>query len=182
MASEASTVVFPKAKPNKQTMVRLLQLEWELRESETAGMISVWSFINLSPRDTENPYLWCDIPSVYRKAIDIALFRYEILKVASIDTVQKGGQKEHIICASINLAYTDKILAGFFDDALAPPDLQGRFDSFNKWIRTEFHVGKHDPDDVSAWELLNPNVDLASGSIEDLGDVASFIASVKVCI
>jgi hypothetical protein len=182
MTSEASTVVFPKAKPNKQILIRILQLEWELRESKTAEMISVWGFINLVKRDAQNPYFWCDIPSIYRKAIDIALFRYEILKIASTDTVQEGGQKEHIICASINLAYMDKILASFFDDALEPPDLQGRFESFNKWIRTEFHVGKHDPDDVSAWGLLNPNVDLESGSIEDLGDVASVIASVKACI
>jgi hypothetical protein len=103
MTSEALTVVFPKAKPNKQILIRILQLDWVLRKSKMAEMISVWGFIR-------------------------------------------------------------------------------RFDSFNKWICMEFHVGKHDPDDVSAWELLNPNADLASSAIEDLGDVSSFIAFVKTCI
>jgi hypothetical protein len=179
MTSEASIVVFPKVKPTKQILIRIQQLEWELRESKTVGMLAVWGFINLAKRSTENPYYWCDIPIAYRKAVNIALLRYEILKIASFDTVSKGGQKEHIVCAMIHLAYLDKMLAGFFDDALESPELEGRFNSFDKWIRTEFHVGKHSPDDVSVWELLNPNIDLGVGAIKDLGNVLNSIASPK---
>lgn len=175
MAPSSTFVTFPKTKANKHAIQRILQLEWELAASTTAGMIEVSGFINLVPRTEENPYPWCEVPMTYRKPLGIALFRYEILKIAAMDTVAQGGNKEHIDSANINLVYMDKILTRFFDDAKGSVDLVGRYDTFVKWIRTEFYVRKHNPDDVSAWELLNPNIDLALGTIEDLGMILLLI-------
>lgn len=173
-------VTFPKSKLTKTLLGRIVQLEFELSPSETIGMMTVSAFINLMPRNDNNPYPWCEIPMLYHKALEIAIFRYEILKIAATDNVAQGGNKVHILCANLNLAYMDRILSRLFKDARAQPgsiNVNWRHEQFDEWTCTEFHVRKHSPDDISAWKLLHPGVSLTLGAIDALGFVTLILFS-----
>jgi hypothetical protein len=171
-----SLVAFPKSKPSKTLLRDILQLDYLLYESKKDKFTDVWAFINLLPVDKTNPYPWCKIPTVYAKGVGIAIFRYEMLKIVASDTVSRGGNLRHITCAQLHLGYMDKVLSRFFKAAKAKGDnidVTWRDNSFDEWIRTEFHVRKHTPDDIATWQLLYPETNLSRGPIDALGMILS---------
>jgi hypothetical protein len=171
MAS-TSSILFPKAKPGRILLDKILQLDYLLRKSKKDRFIDVWAFINLRPKDKENPYFWCTIPIVYTRGVGVAIFRYQVLKIAVSDTILRGGNQDHILYAQIHLKYMDVVLSRFFKAAQTAGDdmaVTWRNGPFDEWIRTEFHVRKHTPEDVETWKLLHPNISLTEGLIDFLG-------------
>lgn len=174
-------VAFPSKKPSKLQLANITQIEYMIykRDEDNDQILHTSAYNNRRPitysdESEPNPYPWRQIPLAYAHPISIALYRLEILKIAANDTVNNGGNRNHIDTASINLHYLDMVLDRLWfnsNSALQANRMNGnwRCDVFDRWLRAEFHIHKHSPNDIANWETNNPDVAWNDGLIDTLG-------------
>jgi hypothetical protein len=153
-----SYLAFPTKKPSKTKLHAILQIDFTLGKSND-GFVDVWSSNNYLIQD--QAYLWRVIPDHYYKNISRALFRLEVLKVASKDTKNKGGNPWHIEHAQLNLLHIDSVLDSLWEDVLLATSQETmsttwRSPGFDHWLCTELYVRRHSPIIIESWLKESP--------------------------
>jgi hypothetical protein len=96
-------------KLSKSKISNIAQIEYRI-DADIGGFIKIHAFNNLRQIGDNNPYYWRTIPNHYFDALSRALYRLEILKIASKDSKSFGGNLLHIETAQRHLALLDTVL------------------------------------------------------------------------
>jgi hypothetical protein len=173
MATDYKYVRYPHAKPSKTKYVQIAQIEYHIDKYESnPELLLVFGYNNQRERDLDNPYPWRVLPAVYTRPLAIAFYRIEILKIAAKDLAQNGGITKHIECAAINLLYLDQVLDALWRESkVAASHMSPTWEckEFERWVRREYHIHRHSPEDVAIWESQNPEIAWSNVNIGILG-------------
>jgi hypothetical protein len=115
----------------------------------------------MSKNAKNNPYPWRTMPAAYGPLLRRTFFRLETLKYAVINAVAETRSDEFLLTLKQHLLHLDTVLDQVWEEARVAVD-EDKMDqnwrslTLDKWLVVEYHLQRHHPFNVEAFQEEEP--------------------------